>query len=410
MVLFYNLFIQLFKLGIAIASLFNKKASLWLMGRKNWRNQLAADFKDPTDDVIWVHCASLGEFEQGRPLIEKLKIQFPQKKILLSFFSPSGYEIRKNYKNADWVYYLPLDTASNAKFFIETCKPKLCIIIKYEYWYHFLHQLYKNDIPIFLVSAIFRKNSIFFKYYGGLHRKMLGFFSFLFVQNETSKLLLKDIVDIKKIIVAGDTRFDTVTNNAQNFETINLIESFIGNSQKVLVAGSTWPEDEILLYKFSIKNPDYKIIIAPHEIGAEHIRQLQNLFPNSVLYSNSESDFNQSNILIVNTIGLLSKIYKYATIVYIGGGFNKSGIHNTLEAAVFNKPIITGSNIKKFNEALEMEQLGGLIAINNEMQLIEAVEKLPENYSKNKVSNLQYIHRNTGASEIILKYISLIFR
>ena len=407
MLLFYNLFIRLFKIAVFVVSFFNKKARIWLEGRKNWRYQLAADFKNNTADVVWVHCASLGEFEQGKPVIEKLKNQFPQKKILLSFFSPSGYEIRKNYKNADWVYYLPLDTASNAKFFIDTCKPKLCIIIKYEYWYHFLHQLYNSNIPVFLVSAIFRKNSIFFKFYGSLHRKMLGFFSILFVQNEASKILLKDIIDIKKIVVAGDTRFDTVANNAQNFEAMDIIENFIGNSQNVLVAGSTWAEDEILLSKFSIKNPDYKIIIAPHEIDDSHIHQIQNLFSNSVLYSCAETNINQQNVLIINTIGILSRIYKYATISYIGGGFNKSGIHNTLEAAVFNKPIITGPNIKKFNEAVVMEQLGGLMAINNEKQLLNAIQKFHENYSKNKISNLQYINKNMGASEIVLKYINL---
>ena len=190
MVLLYNFFIQLFRLGISIASFFNSKAGLWLHGRANWRIKLKTDFSQNTAKVVWVHCASLGEFEQGRPIIEKLKKDYPKYKILLTFFSPSGYEIRKNYKNADWVYYLPLDTAQNAAYFIETCKPSLCIIIKYEYWYHFLHQLHKKQIPIFLVSAIFRNNAIFFKWYGGLHRKMLRFFSYLFVQNEESSHLL----------------------------------------------------------------------------------------------------------------------------------------------------------------------------------------------------------------------------
>ena len=410
MVLLYNFFIQLFRLGISIASFFNSKAGLWLHGRANWRIKLKTDFSQNTAKVVWVHCASLGEFEQGRPIIEKLKKDYPKYKILLTFFSPSGYEIRKNYKNADWVYYLPLDTAQNAAYFIETCKPSLCIIIKYEYWYHFLHQLNKKQIPVFLVSAIFRKNAIFFKWYGGLHRKMLRFFSYLFVQNEESSHLLKDIVEEQKIIVAGDTRFDTVAGNALNFQPIEIIEQFKNNASKTIVAGSTWPDDEIILSSFSLKNPAYKIIIAPHEIGNEHILQLQKLFKNAILYTDFFKNYSNQNILIINTIGILSKIYKYADICYIGGGFNKSGIHNTLEAAVFDKPIITGSNIYKFNEAKEMNLQGGLITIDSEVTFSNAIIKLENEYPNNKISNLQYVQNKMGATEMVFKYFNIIFQ
>lgn len=358
-----------------------------------------------------MHCASLGEFEQGRPVLEKLKSQNPNSKFLLTFFSPSGYEIRKDYKGADWVFYLPMDGPQNAKRFLQIVNPSLVIFVKYEFWYYYLKTIKQQNIPFLLVSALFRENAGFFKWYGGLQRKMLSFFTHLFVQNESSKKLLDSIGFVNNCTVAGDTRFDRVIEIAENGTAIADIENFIGNN-KSIVAGSTWPEDEEILKQTSdaISNSSLKLIIAPHEINREHITNLQKLFPGSILFSELKNYKNQSitgNILIIDNIGMLSRLYKYAYIAYIGGGFGK-GIHNTLEAAVYGKPVLFGPEYQKFNEAVELIQTGGAFSISNTRDCITIIQKLLQSekeYLKSCYSAKEYVYSNKGATDKILSYI-----
>ncbi|MGZ8524780.1 MAG: 3-deoxy-D-manno-octulosonic acid transferase, partial [Chitinophagaceae bacterium] len=288
---FYNIFLCVFKCGVRIAALFNRKARKWVHGRKDIWKRLESELATQKSKITWVHCASLGEFEQGRPLMERLRKQGAGHKVLLTFFSPSGYEIRKDYKGADWVFYLPMDGSNNAKRFLEIVKPALVIFVKYEFWYYYLKVIKDSKTPLVLVSAFFRENSIFFKWYGGLQRKMLSFFDHLFVQNEISKRLLDKIGLAGKCSVAGDTRFDRVIEIAENFSPIPFIERFIGNN-KAIVAGSTWPRDEQVLQKTieAINDPSLKLIIAPHEINEGHITEVQRLFPGSILLSDLEGD------------------------------------------------------------------------------------------------------------------------
>ena len=382
------------------------------------------------EKVIWVHCASLGEFEQGRPVIENLRSQYPDSRLILTFFSPSGYEIRKDYKGADMVFYLPMDGPQNAKRFIKLVNPSLVIFVKYEFWYYYLKELKQNNIPLLLISAIFRENSIFFKWYGDFHRKMLSFFDHLFVQNESSKKLLAGIHLDNITSVCGDTRFDRVIEIAEQFTTIPVIEKFVGNN-KTIVAGSTWPEDEQVLQKSitEINDPSLKLIIAPHEIGKEHISQLQKLFPGSTLFSALTSDNKQAstniefpvtspssgsgqqpatgNILIIDNIGMLSRLYKYGYITYIGGGFGK-GIHNTLEAAVYGKPVLFGPAYHKFQEAIDLAGTGGAISINNSEECVAAVQKLITDnvvYRSSCEKAKDYVYTNKGATKKIMQYI-----
>jgi len=389
-------------------------------GRRGIWEKLRSEVRSrmPEEKLIWVHCASLGEFEQGRPIIERIKAQGTRNKILLTFFSPSGYEIRKDYKGADWVFYLPIDGKRNAKRFLEIVNPSLVIFVKYEYWYYYLKTIRQNNIPLLLVSSLFRQNDIFFKWHGGLQRKMLSFFSHLFVQNESSRDLLNTIGLAEKCTVSGDTRFDRVIEIAENATSIPEIEKFIDNN-KAIIAGSTWPHDEKILKETieTINDPSLKLIIAPHEINEEHISQLQKLFPAAVLYSQLQipnppagrAGFKSqiSNILIIDNIGLLSRLYKYAFITYVGGGFGK-GIHNTLEAAVYGKPVFFGPVYQKFNEAVELIKTGGAISIQNSGEFISTVQQLMKNeneYGKCGNNAKAYVYSNKGATEKILKFI-----
>ena len=414
---FYNIFLLLFRAGISIAALFNSKARKWTTGRKGIWEKLEADFKETQDKnagTIWIHCASLGEFEQGRPVLEKLKISYPGHKILLTFFSPSGYEVRKDYKGADWVHYLPLDSAGNSRRFLQIVKPTLVIFVKYEFWYHYLDQIRRSRIPLLLISAIFRKESVFFKWHGGLQRKMLSFFDHLFVQDEVSKNLLTGI-NIHPVSVAGDTRFDRVVEIAEQSAAIPLIENFTRNNN-VIVAGSTWPADEeILNQTLSSVGTELKLIIAPHETHSDHITSLQKLFPDAIRWTgiqnlegeNLASTLQNSRVMIIDVIGLLSKLYQYATISYIGGGFGK-GIHNTLEAAVYGKPVIFGPAHQKFREAIELAQRGGAIPIANAGDCRKAVKNLLDDqqaYRQACESAKKYVWENRGATGIILEYI-----
>lgn len=413
--LLYNIGIKLYSLFIRFAALFNNKAKLWVAGRKN-------PVFVRIESSIWFHFASLGEFEQGRPILEAMRNLHSGKKVVVTFFSPSGYEIRKNTPLADYVYYLPLDTAQNARKFIDAINPEIVIFTKYEYWFHFFNEAHKRNIPLYIISGIFRPGQVFFKWYGGFNRRVLSLVSHFFLQDEASEELLQGI-GITNTSVSGDTRFDRVWANAQNPKVLPLIDEF-KNGHKLFIAGSTWPQDEALLTKLVNLYPDWKFIFAPHEIPEEKVNNLIDLLPQgkaitfSQLKTEAEGlksgDFiNQSltsnnlQALVIDNIGMLSSLYAYADIGYIGGGFGV-GIHNTLEAAAFGLPVIFGPNYQKFNEARELIAIKAGFSISNETELKDIVDTLINdeafyNITRKKVFN--YVKENVGATEMIMKYI-----
>jgi len=422
-VFFYNIFLVFLKAGIYTASLFDGKAKKWVTGRKNVFQQLEKVIPG-NENIIWVHCASLGEFEQGRPIMERLRAQGTGHKILLTFFSPSGYEVQKNYKGADWVFYLPADGPRNAKRFLEIVRPELVIFVKYEFWYYYLKKIKYRHIPLLLVSALFRKDMSFFKWYGGLQRKMLSRFDHLFVQNGESKKLIDDIGLAAICSVSGDTRFDRVVEIAEKFEPIPAIETFIGNS-KVVVAGSTWKEDEEVLQKAfaTLHNGPLKLIIAPHEINEVHLSDLKKLFPTSITFSkltSADSRFTTHDpqltthnpqpptVLIIDNVGMLSRLYKYGYITYVGGGLKTMGVHNVLEAAVYGKPVIIGPFYKKYIEAVGLVKTGGAIVIENESRLSVCINNLlqdTQSYATISDASKNYVGKNKGATEKIIQFI-----
>jgi 3-deoxy-D-manno-octulosonic-acid transferase len=409
-VFFYNIFLLLFKAATHLASLFDGKAKKWVKGRKDIFKKLQEAIPQ-NEKIIWVHCASLGEFEQGRPVIEKLRTLGTGHRILLTFFSPSGYEVQKNYSGADWVFYLPADGASSARRFLEIVNPRLVIFVKYEFWYYYLKKIKYREIPLLLVSALFRPDMSFFKRYGGLQRKMLSRFDHLFVQNEESKKLIARIGLDGICSVSGDTRFDRVIGIAEKFEPIPSVEKFIGNN-KVLVAGSTWKEDEELLQKAfaSFSDTSLKLVIAPHEITEAHLDDLKKLFPNAILYSEFASHPTpDTRHLIIDNIGMLSRLYNYGSITYVGGGLKSMGVHNVLEAAVYGKPVIVGPFYEKYMEARELVTNGGALVIENEAELANVITNLLKNahncYDKASNASKEYVWKNKGATEKISRYI-----
>lgn len=406
MKLFYNIFIALYRTIIAIFALGNKKARAWIEGRKNLFAELDQKLA-PSDRIIWMHCASAGELEQGKPVLEQLKTQYPQYKLLVTFFSPSGYEVGKKYKAADLIAYLPLDTKANAVRFLDLVRPELAIFVKYEYWYHHLKTAAERHIPLLLVSAIFRKNQPFFKSYGDFYRSILGFYNRIFVQDSESQQLLESI-NISNCIVSGDTRFDRVAAIAANFSELALIKRFV-QDDRILVAGSTWPDDEQLLADFYHSyTGKLKLIIAPHEINKAHIDHLFSLFPNAIAYSQLEQSFKEASVLIIDNVGMLSRLYQYATLTYIGGGFNKSGIHNTLEAAVWGKPVLFGPNYQKFKEARDLVDRKAGFSISNAEELKRiATELLRDEVLLKQSSTIarSYVEENRGATQKIMDYI-----
>ena len=397
-----------------MASLFNAKAKKWVKGRKRIFEKLQQAIP-PGEKIIWMHCASLGEFEQGRPVIEKLKAQGTGHKILLTFFSPSGYEVQKNYKGADWVFYLPMDGPRNAKRFLEIVHPSLVIFVKYEFWYYYLKKIKYRDIPLLLISALFRKDMSFFQWYGRLQRKMLSRFDQLFVQTNESKRLVDEIGLADICSVSGDTRFDRVIEIAAAAASVPVIEKFIGNS-KAIIAGSTWPEDEEVLQKaFStINDPSLKLIIAPHEINEKHLTDIESLFPNSIRYSQLQTSTfqSQTNILIIDNIGMLSRLYKYAYITYVGGGVRTMGVHNVLEAAVYKRPVLFGPFYHKYTEAIGLVQSGGGLPFNDPKkngimlgELIEALLINEEEYNYRCNAAGDFVQSNKGATQKIIQFI-----
>jgi len=389
-----------------LAAFFNKKAKQSIEGRKGIFEKLKSEKFD--GNWIWMHCASLGEFEQGRPLIEKIKAEQPTQKIILTFFSPSGFEIRKNYDEADCVVYLPYDSPSNTRQFLDIVKPQKAIFVKYEFWHFYLKKLKKRKIPTYLISAVFRKEQSFFKWYGRFFRNMLSAFSHIFTQDENSIQLLKSI-DFENAKAIGDTRVDRVLKIANSAKQFPEIEAFC-NQSPILICGSTWPPDEAILAPFINQNlpKNWKVIIAPHDIKTKHIEQIQEHFtvPTNT-YTNLEiGRKNNAKVLIINNIGMLSSIYQYGKIAYIGGGFG-NGIHNTLEPIAFGLPVIFGTKFQKFTEAVELVKTGGGFSISNQNELEEVFEKLLEKEEFEKASSQaqSYISTNQGATLKIYEFL-----
>ncbi len=407
MKLLYNIFIQIYSVAAYLLSFTNHKAKLWLDGRKNIFEDLQGAFKNNDSEVIWMHCASLGEFEQGRPIIEKLRAKGAEYKILITFFSPSGYEIQKNYGGADWVFYLPVDTKKNADLFYKIVKPSLVIFVKYEFWYHYIAKAKNQNIPLLLVSGIFRKSQLFFKWYGSLYKEMLQCFTYLFLQNQASVDLLKSIQISGNAAVSGDTRFDRVVEIASQAKSLTAIETFIGNAQ-VVVAGSTWTEDDEELDHYAITHPEIKFIVAPHNIEKKRLDECLSLYKNAVLYSNIAKAKSNTNVVVIDNIGMLSTLYKYASICFIGGGFGGDGVHNVLEAAVYSRPVIFGFEYDKYIEAVELIDADGAISVENALELEKILSQLLKDPSMmgHMGNNAgKYVKMNSGATDKIVEYI-----
>ena len=402
----YTLLIYLYTGLIRIVSLFNHKAFLWVEGRRNWSLKLKEKIGSG-ETTIWIHCASLGEFEQGRPVMEMIKERAPDIKIVVTFFSPSGYEIRKNYTLADCICYLPADTPRNASDFISIIKPTIVIFIKYEFWNNYIFELRARNIPLYLVSGIFRPGQPFFKWYGGFFRKILKRFTHIFVQDKRSLDLL-NAIGIQNSSVAGDTRFDRVSQISALAKDLPIIEKFRSN-EKLFMAGSTWRPDEEIIAGFINSNPDkMKWVIAPHEIEKSNIDRLEKLFKTDVVrYSEFNEDSNKARVLIIDNIGLLSAAYRYAYIAAVGGGFGK-GIHNILEAACWGIPVLFGPNYKRFKEAADLISEGGAFCYKNPDEFSSIIDKWltdRELYKSSSDIAAGYITRNAGATEKVVRIL-----
>ncbi len=405
--LLYNIGIWLFAVVMRAAARFNKKAAQRKEGLKDVFTRLSAAI-DRSAPVIWIHAASLGEFEQGRPIIEAIKTSYPQYRILLTFFSPSGYEIRKNYAGVDWVFYLPTDTPRNAKRFVRIVKPEIAIFIKYEFWLNYLRQLAKAGTRTFLISAIFRPDQIFFKWYAGTFRRGLKHFEWLFVQNTESRLLL-DTIGLHNTTATGDTRFDRVAAVADAARRIPAVESFAAGA-RVLVAGSTWPADEHILTEMIRRHPELKFIIVPHEIVEERIAQFVAKCPRpAVRYTECDGGVDPSKyeVMVVDVIGILSSVYRYGSYAFIGGGFGV-GIHNTLEAAAFGIPVAFGPNYHRFREACDLIAAGAATSIESADELDEWITRMEQNlpaWESGCELAQSYISQNKGATQKIIDHI-----
>ena len=399
----YNAGIALYRFGARLASMRIEKIAIMVKGQKAAFDYLSRTL-NREHRYIWIHAASLGEFEQGRPLIEKIRSQYPDRKILLTFFSPSGYEVRKNYDKVDAVCYLPFDTVANARRFIDLVNPEMAIFVKYEFWGNYMQQLAKRNIPTYLISAIFRKSQSFFKPLGGTFRNILKCYTHIYVQDDNSRQLLAGI-NINNVTVAGDTRFDRVTDIMKTTVELPQIAAFKASASHIMVVGSSWEADEAVYSQWLNDSPRFKAIIAPHEFDAHRLAQLQKAIPGSMLWSQikerTEFDFSSVRCIIIDCFGLLASIYRYGDIAYIGGGFG-AGIHNINEAAVYGMPIIFGSRFDKFKEACDLTSLGGAFSINSK----EEFEQLMQSMSDEKTTlsgNIarQYIEQNIGATDKI---------
>ena len=411
MLFLYNIITLLAAQLLKLVALFSPKMKLFVDGRKSVFQTLA-DKIQSSDKTIWFHAASLGEYEQGLPVIEAMKQQFPNHKIVVTFFSPSGYEVRKKNTVADVTVYLPLDTISNAKQFIELVHPEMVFFIKYEYWPNYLNELKKQQIKTYLISGILRENQAFFKWYGGFYRNALKTFDYFFVQNESSKILLQSI-GFNNVKVSGDTRFDRVVSILERDNSLDFIEQFKNNTTTIVI-GSSWPKDESLLVNYiNQSSDDVKFIIAPHNIKSEQIQELKKtISKKTVLFSDVETrliaSLQEYNVFIIDTIGILTKIYSYADIAYVGGGFGNPGVHNILEPATFGVPVVIGPNYSHFAEATALVNMEGCISIQNQIQLNEAFDLLlhneDERLEKGHICST-FVQMNKGATQTIMNHI-----
>jgi len=391
-----------------VASFFSLKAKLLTQGQQKLLQKISGEFATNSSPVIWIHCASLGEFEQGRPVLEALIKLYPSHKILLTFFSPSGYEVRKKYSQATWVFYLPWDTSKNASQFIESVNPVLSIFVKYEFWYHYSNELKKRNIPLLSISSIFRKDQVFFKPYGKFYRSILAKFTHFFVQNDESLKLLRSI-GIQAVTISGDTRFDRVKSLVNHAEEIELAKRFKA-SQKTFVVGSCWPEDlEILAPFIHEKSAQLKFIIAPHETTEAHINSIEKkIKAKCIRFSQSGENPEDACVLIIDNVGMLSRLYRYGEFAYVGGAFGK-GLHNTLEAACYGIPVFFGDkNYQKFQEAVDLINRGGAFAVKDYQDLKEKYEMVntPNTFLLACDVTKQYVEEKLGATKKIIDYCS----
>jgi 3-deoxy-D-manno-octulosonic-acid transferase len=402
----YRLAIGAYALAIRVASLFNNKAKLFIDGRKDLLQKIEQALAGEIRPRIWMHCSSLGEFEQGRPVLEALRIQYPGYAIILTFFSPSGYEVRKNYEGADHIFYLPIDTSAHARRFLDVVKPSLCLFVKYEFWYYYLSNIAARHIPLILISAVFRKDQVFFKWYGGLQRSILKCFSHLFVQDADSVQLLQSI-SITNVSVIGDTRFDRVIEAVSEHTDLPIVTSF-SEGHKILVAGSTWKEDEEMLHKaLSLLPKDWKLILVPHEVDSPHIAAIEKRYTGHIIKWSQWREGTDARVLLVDKVGLLLKLYRYGHAAWIGGGFGKEGVHNVLEAAVYGIPCFYGPIFHQFIEATALIEKGGAFTISTPADLATSLEELDDaiRYEQHATAAKGYVFSGEGATAKVIDYI-----
>lgn len=402
----YTIAIYLYALAVRLASLTNRKARLMIKGhRKTWRT--LRDHAKERQHYVWFHAASLGEFEQGRPLMERLRREHPEKRILLTFFSPSGYEVRKDYAGADLVCYLPFDTPLNARRFVRLVQPEKAFFIKYEFWHHYIDELHRTGVPVYSVSSIFRNDQIFFRPYGRGYARVLHHFNHFFVQNEASRRLLNSL-GVTQVSVTGDTRFDRVIDIRNQAKSLPLAAALTGDS-RTIVAGSTWPPDEEILIPYFNRHPELKLIIAPHEVNEERLRSIEQRLKRPALrYSQATPESSaQADCLIIDGYGLLSSLYRYATLAYVGGGFGV-GIHNVPEAAVYGVPVFFGPNNQRFREARDLINEGGSFEVTSADDFQAQADRLLADeraLAKSGQAAGDYIRRNSGATEAIFREV-----
>jgi 3-deoxy-D-manno-octulosonic-acid transferase len=404
--LLYFLLILIYPVFILLASPFNKKAKQWITGRRNWRKNLRKKI-NPVDKHIWVHCASLGEFEQGRPLMERIKETAPDYKIVLTFFSPSGFELRKNWPIADYIFYLPSDTTSNASCFIEIIRPSFVLFVKYEFWNNYISEIRRRNIPLYLVSGIFRPDQHFFKWYGRFFRNMLKKFTHIFVQDDRSVELLEGI-NIRNVSVSGDTRFDRVHQISHEALDLPLVDKFRAG-EKLFLAGSSWKEDEEIISAYINSDPaKMKWVFAPHEVEKSNIERLEKLFKTSVIrYSQYRDNSDSARVMIIDNVGILASAYRYAYIAAVGGGFGK-GIHNILEANCWGVPVLFGPDYKDYKEAVDLINMGGVFCYKNLTEFTVIMNNWLNNnniYLSSSKIVTEYIQNNLGATEKILSIV-----
>ncbi|WP_205502764.1 3-deoxy-D-manno-octulosonic acid transferase [Rufibacter psychrotolerans] len=403
--LLYEIGVRAYGVGIRLAAPFLPKAAQWVNGRKGIFEEIGQKLAGNQAPLAWFHCASLGEFEQGRPLIEAFKLRYPNFKVVLTFFSPSGYEVRKNYAGADFIFYLPLDTAQNARRLVALLKPKLAVFVKYEFWHHYTRELHHQHIPLFSISAIFRPNQIYFRKNGSFYRRILKRFTYIYTQNQESAQLLASI-HIDKVTMAGDTRVDRVLQNAQNAKQISIAQAFKADSP-VMVIGSSWPQDLAVLLPFlQAQLPTLKFILAPHEIKEQELSELEAQFPGQAIRFSQARAETASNyrLLLIDNIGMLSSLYQYADYAYVGGAFGK-GLHNTLEPAAFGPPIFFGPRYTKFQEAQDLIEAGVAFPVRSTQDLSKTFEELhqdPDRREKIRQATQVYLQKQAGATERIL--------